>query len=259
MTPESPPPPLRRRGPVLAAALALSAAAAGPALAQDGGRLVGLLGIRSATVAPDGLAFGAVALTTLRREAEGVEDGSADGSIILGFGLGSAADAVGVQVTANIISLTDDFADSGSLGVKASREVGRGALPVYLGVAVDRIGGWGDSEDLDPSVSGMVTAFPQVDAGGRTLPLMVTLGAGTHLRNDFEDPGVFGGVGVGLTRNLGASAAWTGESVSVGAVFRVPGLDNMRFTASLDDAFDQVDARRVTVTATVFVRDLWGG
>ena len=58
---------------------------------------------------------------------------------------------------------------------------------------------------------------------------------------------------------LNASLAWTGEGVTVGGAFRVPGLDSMRFTASVNDVFDQADSRRITVSATIFVRDLLGG
>lgn len=244
----------------LAALLCLAAL---PASAQEGfqGRYVTIPGIPSATVAPEGLAFGTLAYTTRRdsRSDQGRFLDSADGSLALGFGLGDASDLVGAQFTINVSSLKDDFGDSGSLGVRLSREVPGALVPTYAALSFDRLAGWGDAEGVDPAASLIVTSFPSLDAPWGTLPLMVTLGVGTHVANARQDPGVFAGVGVGLTRNLGASLAWTGESVTLAGAVRFEAVPSLRLTAGVDDLFDQVDGRRLTLTATFFVQDLFGG
>ena len=100
-----------------AAIVVLATASAGLA---EGNKLVTLQGIRSATVAPSGLVFGSLGLTS-RRDSLGDFFDEGDGSIVLGFGLGDATKTVGVQVSASITSLTDSFGDSGSLSIKAAR------------------------------------------------------------------------------------------------------------------------------------------
>ena len=70
------------------------------------------------TVAPAGLGF---------VQLSGTNDspaGRTDGSLALGMGFGSAEDGLGVQVTAQVTSLTDSFGDSGYLGLKLSRRLG---------------------------------------------------------------------------------------------------------------------------------------
>lgn len=234
-----------------------------PAAAQSAtaapGKLVSIQGIRSATVAPQGLGFGALAVTS-RSQGEGDEDfvDDPDGSLSFGFGVGDASETVGLQFSANLTSLSEGVGDSGSLSIKASREVSGLAVPTYVGLSVDRIAGWGEVEGYDPSTALAVTLFPQADFGGERYPLMVTAGLGSHVRNDQADPGVFLGAGIGLTPNFGTSLAWTGETVTLGSVFRIDGLDSARFGASIDDLLDQEDRRRVVLTATFFVEDLFG-
>lgn len=243
----------------LRAALAALPALAGPACAQsignDEGRLVTLQGIRSATVAPHGLGFASLALSG--RTENDPEDGIAS-ALALGFGLGDAEETVGFQVSVGMSPVLEDFGASGSLSVKASRRIAAGAAPTYVGLSFDRLAGWGDAEGAEETASLSLTSFPRVMIGGEAYPLMLTLGAGTHQRDGGEEPGLYAGAGIGLTRNFGASLAWTGETVTLGTVFRVEGLDSMRFTASVDDLFDQEDSRRLTVAATFVVEDLFG-
>ena len=178
---------------------------------------------------------------------------------MLGFGLGNARDTVGVQVAANITSLTDAFGDSGNLSVKFSRQVSTAEVPVFVGLSFDRLAPWGDGRLADPSTTFAVTAFPMASLGGRSYPMMVTVGYGTHIEDRRRQPGVFVGAGMGLTENFGASIAWTGESVTVGSAFKFDGLDNFRFSASIDDALNQVDGQRLTVSATYIFDNLFGG
>ena len=223
----------------------------------EGNRLVTLQGIKSATVAPSGLAFGSLGLTS-RRDSLGDFFDEADGSIVLGFGLGDASKTVGVQVSASITSL-DSFGDSGSLSVKAARQINGLETPTFVAVSLDRLAGWGDGTLIDPSATLIVTMFPTANIGGQSYPLMLTAGYGTSVLDHHREPGAYVGAGMGITENFGASLAWTGESVTIGTAFKFDALDNMRFSASLEDAFDQVGGQRVTLSATYYFDTKFGG
>jgi hypothetical protein len=217
--------------------------------AQDGPRYLSQVGIATGTVAPQGLAFASLSGTT-RSPA-----GNVDGSLALGIGFGSAEESLGVQVTAQITSLTDAFADSGYLSLKLSRRLGE--RPLYLAIQGDHLVNWGDSALVDPSAKIALTYFTTVQSGNGTFPVMMTLGAGTKVRNSNTDPGVFAGVGVGLSRNVGASIAWTGDYVDLGLGFKVS--DQISMTASVEDVFDQKSRRRASFSVNYTFRNLFGG
>ncbi|MEM9247199.1 MAG: hypothetical protein AAGB05_00735 [Pseudomonadota bacterium] len=245
--------------------MTLGAISAVGAWAQDGAAPAGsaaeafrknvtLLGVPPATVAPQGLVFAAVSFTDERVDARDDDDdaialGLEDGSAAFGFGV-AAGDIADLQFTANITSLEDDFADSGYFSVKASRPIAGAAVPSFVGVTFDTLAAWGDSDTLDPSVSVSYTAFPTLSAGGTLYPLMVTLGGGTDVRDFRREPGLFAGVGIGLTEAFGVSAAYNGDNVDLGASFRIPGFDQVGVTAVLNDAFDEDDQQRVILSLT---------
>jgi hypothetical protein len=247
---------LRATATLTAAALLTLAAPAGAQDAAQAPKLVAIVGIQSATVAPSGLGFVSLGGTTRR---EGSDDDDVDGSLAFGVGIGSAEDAVGVQVTAYITSLTDDFGDSGSFALKASRRVASGPVTAYAALGVDDIAGFGDADDIDPRVTLSFSTFSLLSLGasGTAYPLMATVGIGSDLRNDRSDPGVFAGVGLGMTPNLGVSAAWTSEAFDLASVFRVPGVESFAFTAAVNDVFDQDDSRRLTFSVNYFLRNLF--
>lgn len=244
---------------------------------------VTLQGIPSATVAPNGLAFASLSGTTRRAGAPSTDF---DGSAAVGLGFGSAERAVGVQVTGNITSLTDDFGDSGYFDLKLSRRIKGGASPTYFSVTFGRIGAWGDArrrtvtesfvgdseclecdEIIDTrivdsnEITGTValTQFSQLSLGrsATSYPVMFTLGAGTHIRNDQTDPGVFFGAGIGLSESLGVSAAWGGEYVNIGANLRLKQFKNASLSATVYDVFDTKDSRRLTMSVNFFTPNLF--
>jgi hypothetical protein len=224
------------------------AAAAAPAAAQN--RNLTLLGIPSATAAPAGVGY--VALSGTRRSAMNART---DGSMELGLGLGNAETGVGVQAKAVITSLTDDFGDSGYLGFKLSRRIATGKVPVYAGFEVDNLATWGESSANDPSVSAIVTGFAAAPVAGGQIPVMFTLGAGSHVRDSGTQPGVFAGVGAGFTPHLGGSVAWAGEALSLGVSLRPPGGAPVVMNLTLDDATDRQDERRLSISvAWVFAK-----
>jgi hypothetical protein len=224
-----------------------TALAAHGASAQDGRKHLMLAGIASGTVAPHGLAF--LSLSGTNRSPAG----ETDGSMAIGFGLGSAEDNIGVQVTAQITSLTDEFGDSGYLQFKVSRRLADG---LYLGLQADHAIAWGDSELVDPSAKLALTYFTDIQAGGDSFPLIMTVGAGTNVRDLGDDPGLFAGVGVGLTESLGASVAFSGDYFDVGLGLKVS--DQLSVTAAVNDVFDQRDRQRVTVSVTYAMQNLFG-
>ena len=226
--------------------------------ADGAGRLVTLQGIRSATVAPSGLGFASLGLTS-RRDSLGDFFDEGDGSIVLGFGFGDASKTVGVQVSASITSLTDDFGDSGSWSIKAARQINSFDVPTFVGLSLDRLAGWGDGTLIDESATLAVTMFPTATIGGQSYPLMISAGYGDSVLNHHRDAGAYVGAGIGITENFGASLAWTGESVTLGTAFKFDGLDNMRFSASVEDAFDQVGGQRLTLSATYYINNVFGG
>jgi len=248
------------RATVFGAAIGLFAcvgAAPGAAVAQTSGapaNYVTLLGIPSATVAPGGTAFGALSLAN-KRIAPGPRS---DGSLAFGLGLGSAEDSVGVQMTAHITSLTDSFGDSGYFEIKASRRIADGNAPTYLSFALSGAG-YGDAKTRETAATVALTSFRQVrfSDGGDLYPVMFTLGAGTNRRNNESDAGIFGGVGIGVTPNMGLSAAWSGEYVNLGAAFRFDGFENFSVSAAVYDAFDQKDSRRIGVSFVYVLQDLF--
>jgi hypothetical protein len=225
-----------------AAAVLAAALTGGAALAQ--GKNLTLLGIPSATVAPAGVGYVALSGTD-----DSPMNARTDGSLELGYGLGSAERAVGLQGKLVITSLTDDFGDSGYLGFKLSRRVAAGAAPVYVGLDVDGLAGWGDSSEVDPSVSAMVTGFRALRSGDGVFPVMYTLGVGNRLRKDGTEPGVFAGVGAGFTDYLGGSVAWTGETLDLGLSLRPAAEVPLVVNVTLNDATDRLDERRLSISA----------
>lgn len=74
-----------------------------------------------------------------------------DGSLALGYGFGNAEESIGFQLIAQITALTDSFADSGYMELRASRRISTGAAPVYLGAEISNFVTWGDANVNDVS------------------------------------------------------------------------------------------------------------
>ena len=241
------------RAVVAAVGLMLMASAA---LAQDGPqRYPTLLGVPLATVAPDGVGF--VSLSGTTRRNPGSND--IDGSAALGFGLGDP-DRLGVQLSAHITSLTAAFGDSGYLAVKLSHRLASAPQPTFVGVTIDHLVPWGDATLAKTGVSLALTSFATITSkdGGR-YPVIWSMGVGNKLVKDRTEPGIFAGLGVGVTRTLGASIALNGDEMELGVAWRPAGSDRIAIAASLSDAFDQNNHRRITIAVSYAVPQLFGG
>lgn len=232
----------------LSLAVAIGVLVSLPAAAQERKHLT-QIGIPVATVAPGGTGF--VQLSGTNRSPAG----RVDGSMALGFGFGSAERNLGVQVTAQITSLTDAFADSGYLQLKLSRRMG--GAPLYLAVQGEHLASWGDSRLIPASARVMATWFGQIPAGGDNYPVMLTLGAGNRVREFSREPGVFAGFGLGLTPTTAVSAAYSGDYFDLGLGFRIN--DRLSLNAAVNDVFDQEDRRRLSISVTYAIPKLFGG
>lgn len=248
-------------GPILVAASlcgASTAAAGGLSFTdQPAPKNVTLLGIESATVAPHGMIFGALSGTT--RRSSTVD--KSDGSFQLGVGLGNAERGIGVRIGAVTTPLSNGFGDTGYFTVKLSRRIVAGRMPTYLGLSVGRLARWGNTAGVDTGATLVVTSFSQVRfaPGGESYPVMFSLGGGTNIRKNSTHPGAFAGVGIGLSRNVGASLSWSGDYFDLGTAFRFDGLPNLGFTVEVDDVFDQRSSRRLTGALVWYLPKAFGG
>jgi len=225
--------------------------------AQDGPKFLTLQGISSATVAPSGTGFTSIT-GSFFQSGPGPET---DGSLELGFGLGSAEDGIGVQVTATSASLTDSFGDSGYLSLKFSRRIVGGMHPTYISIEGNQLANWGEAGNVDPRGKIALTTFglTRFSPGGESYPYMLTIGAGDDLRNNASDPGIFLGAGIGVSETTALSAAWTGETFDLGVSYRPRQITNVSFNALVNDVTDIEDSRRVTLSVSWAVADLFGG
>lgn len=216
---------------------------------SDSTKNLTLLSVPSATVAPHGMGFASLGLTSKR----GGTANNWDGSLALGLGLGDASQNLGVQLTANITSLRGNFGDSGYFGIRVSRQLTDGKAPLFLGAEINGLGTWGQARNVPESGNVMLTWFPVLEtAGGRSYPLMFTAGYGSHRKNRLTDPAPFFGAGIGLTRNFGASMSWTGETLDIGASFSIDGVDFMNITTEVNDVTDRLGSRRFSINFNFF-------
>jgi hypothetical protein len=144
-----------------------------------------------------------------------------DASFGFGAGFGDPDEAVGLEVAIGIISLTDAFGDSGTVGFKLHK-----VFPQAddLGVAVGWTNpiDWGDASDAEETIYGAVTKQFQLPISGG-LPLTATAGIGTggfrslgSIRAGGNAPNFFGSVGVRVLQELSFIGTWTGSQLNLG-------------------------------------------
>ena len=76
------------------------------------------------------------------------------------------------------------------------------------------------------------------------MPLMISVGGGTHVRSNQTEPGLYAGVGYGFSSSLGASVAYYGDHAIAGVSYAPANLKNVQFSAAVVDVFDQTNDRR---------------
>lgn len=243
---------------ILGGTLALTAAL--PLRAQDDSGLdkhLTLLGVPSAITAPHGSVFASLAYATQRTNSN--ED-EADGSLALGAGFGDVNAGLGFQLTSQIVSLKDDFADSGFFEAKAAGRVLAGRTPLYLGASVGNLAPWGETDNDNVTVDAMLTGFHLFESAGAVpTPVMFSVGYGSHVQDGFTEPGGFAGVGVGLSPWFAASASWYGDYGTLGASWSPPNNRHLSITASVVDVTDAIGERRGIFSINYILPKAFGG
>lgn len=149
-----------------------------------------------------------------------------DGSAVVGFGLGDPDRWVGLETSATIISVRDDFAEDGNANFKLHR-----ALPWRAGIAagVENTGRWGAARG---GTSSNYLVYTQVielspNTPRHPLPLSINIGLGDERfvdpdrRGDTDGVGVFGSIAIAPFRQVSLIADWTGRDANA-AVSLVP-------------------------------------
>lgn len=185
---------------------------------------VGTIGVQSGFGLGHGsIGFGA-ALTNRRDRVQRDWDGSA----AVSFGFGDARAAVGAEVTLGLVSTTPPWrrrgnasvlGEDGNLSLKLFREFHnpRTGQVSAVSVGASNLVRWGDARatPVNYFIAGSTT-FSVPWSSEASLPGMATLGIGSAVRNIERDPGIFGGVALGLAPWLSVGASWLGDEAMVG-------------------------------------------
>lgn len=227
------------------AAVAIVAAGASAALADStvytdpitlstqsagGGLFATQFGAPSAIIAPKNTGFVAAQLVDPRG---GIKGADKDGDISFGYTLGNPVSGVGVQLGLDITSVKTDkhFGDSGSFSIAFSRLLTAGPNSVTFGaISGSGLGAWG-AQKGNESASIYVTQMRFYETGGKTLPVMWTLGYGSEAKYvggaKGTDPGAFWALGVGATDFMSISLSGTEKQVNAGIGLRIPGVEGL--------------------------------
>ncbi|MGP3698970.1 hypothetical protein [Rhodobacter sp. NSM] len=215
---------------------------------------VTMQGIGSGTVAPGGTLFGSISGSDKR---EDTGSNHVDGSLSFGAGFGDAATGIGMQASLNVTSVEDrDFGDSGFLSLKFGHRLGDPDLNLHAAIGFDNVATWGDASDNSVETTVALTKFGYL-GGSWGKPYMVTLGVGSHARDD--DPGLIAGFGLGLTEHFGASISYSGDYANIGLGVKVPGVKGVSLALTCNDVFDEEDSRRTTLSLSFALRNAFGG
>lgn len=190
-------------------------------LGLSSAQLQGLLGTQAGRASPgisigSPIAFGAswgtigfgLGGATLPSGSDRDLDGSA--GVVVGFG--DANRAVGLEVTGNVISISDDFGHDGSFAAKLHTTLPGGAA---FGVGVENVGRWGRAKTTESTVYAVASKIVTV---GNNIPVALNLGLGDNRFNDPGEDGVspFGGIAVFPIRQLSVIADWAGNALNAG-------------------------------------------
>jgi hypothetical protein len=153
-------------------------------------------------------------------------DGQPDGSVNLGLSFGDPIRAVGVDLFWGIGS-TKNFGANGGVGANIGRVlVSRPGFTLAAAGGVIDAYTYGNEADVENPITpyGAVTMVVPLQPGNPEFQRLLQISAGgggrlfAPLNDDFRtrgDAGVFGAVGVELTRNLGASVGMSGRGANV--------------------------------------------
>jgi len=162
-----------------------------------------------------------------------------DGSMGFGFGVGDAIDTLGLEVNVSIISLTDAFADDGSIGFKVHK-LFPNAGNLAIGLGFSNVIGWGFAENTADTLYAVVSR--QI---GDHRPLTASVGVGTGTfrtddsrRDGNNDLNLFGSLGWQFSRYASAIGSWNGRALGA-AISLVPLDAPLVLTLGISDITDE--------------------
>ena len=195
----------------------------------------------------------------------GIRGSDTDGDLAFGAGFGDPFKSVGFEIDSNITSLTNDFADSGSLTLKASRALlSQPNYVVFGAVSAANLGSWGAARVTDKAYNLIFSGVTQIDGYSLIHPLMWTVGYGTDsvlstAGSSRTEQGIFAGLGLGITQNIGASISATENQLNAGVGFKIPGLDDISVSYGINDITDNMERKQQTVSVSYSLTDIFGG
>jgi len=155
------------------------------------------------------------------------EGSGADGSAVVGFGLGNSRRYAGLEVAVSIISLStsggrDQVGGSGAVGFKLHRQ-----LPGGWGVAAgwEQAVTWGDASQEPSSGYGVISKvfFLQRGIVENPMPLVLSVGVGggrfrsvSAIESGDANVGVFASAGLQFAPQFSVIANWTGQDLNLG-------------------------------------------
>ena len=207
------------------------------------------VGVASGFGLPSGVGFAVAALSDTRERGQG---NGADGSMALGLGFGDSINAVGLEVILNITSvLPSDFADSGTINVKFSRNIDTNSA---ISLSVSNAVKWGDAKNNDV---GTTFAYSRRFAlQGRSA--MISAGYSSNIGTLDDEPGGFVGFGLALTEKTSAGLSWYGDEWVAGlnTIVTILGED-IQAGISYSDLTNQNTDGRLNLTFAITRADLY--
>lgn len=166
-----------------------------------------------------GLNYGQVAVGIGGQTVPNNAPGPLDGSMGVAMGLGNSVSNVGIELTANIISLRSQFAEDGSFNAKVHRMV---SPTTSVAVGAESFGGWGLARQA--RISSYAAVSTVVTANG--MPVVLNAGLGNNRfrstrTTDSGDVGAFASVAVVPTDRFSTILDFTGVDINA-AISMVP-------------------------------------
>ena len=148
-------------------------------------------------------------------------DGNIDGSVSVGFGLGSS-DTIGAELSYNQGSIKN-FGRNGTFDAKIHRIVyAEGTNQVSVSVGWNTFAQHVTESVANSVVYGAISSYSQLQAGDKynTMPISFTVGVGGgSFSKDRASVAVFGGFGVQVHPQFSVGAAWSGQGINAGVSY----------------------------------------
>lgn len=183
----------------------------------------------------------------------GVSGSGSDGDVVGGYSVGNPLDAVSVTFGVAFTGI-DPLGESGSFSIAVARLIGAGGRSAtFIGASSSNLLAWGDSAARSELFSSYVSHLVGVKVGNLEVPVQISIGYGTDIKRSSDgngqlSDGIFGGFGVGLTKNFSASISATGSQINVGGTLSLSGT-NFSTTVGIFDVTNNTERRQFSISA----------